>query len=64
MLAKVSRDRYCLELDAEYPGYGFASHKGYPTREHYEAIRQLGVIPSVHRNSFRLFDEGENAFDA
>jgi ribonuclease HII len=64
VLAKVTRDRYCVELDEIYPGYGFASHKGYPTREHYEAIRRLGAISGVHRNSFRLYDEGKNAFDA
>ena len=39
-------------LMAEYPGYGFARHKGYPTRAHYEAIRRLGACP-IHRRSFR-----------
>ena len=52
ILAKVSRDEYMARLDEELPGYGFARHKGYPTRQHYEAIRQLG--PSVqHRLSFK-----------
>lgn len=64
VLAKVTRDRYCLELDRLYPGYGFASHKGYPTAEHYAAIRRLGVIPGVHRRSFKLFSENDSAFDA
>ena len=51
VLAKVTRDRYMKELDKSYPGYGFAKHKGYPTKEHYAAINSLG--PSeVHRNSF------------
>ncbi len=54
VLAKVARDRSCLELDRLYPGYGFADHKGYPTKAHYEAIARLGVLP-VHRKSFRLF---------
>ena len=53
ILAKVSRDRYMLEMDALYPGYGFAKHKGYPTREHYEALARLGPSP-IHRRSFRL----------
>ncbi|MBQ0101575.1 MAG: ribonuclease HII [Firmicutes bacterium] len=54
ILAKVSRDRSCIELDRLYPEYGFAKHKGYPTKEHYEAILKYGVLP-VHRRSFRLF---------
>ena len=53
ILAKVSRDRSCLELDAKYPEYGFAKHKGYPTKEHYEAIKKYGITPD-HRRSFRL----------
>ncbi len=40
------------ELDAEYPGYGFAAHKGYGTAEHLAALKKLGVTP-VHRRSFR-----------
>lgn len=51
VLAKVSRDRYMTELDKAYPGYGFAKHKGYGTREHYEAILLHGISP-VHRVSF------------
>ncbi len=51
ILAKVTRDRYMLELDARYPGYGFAKHKGYGTAAHYTALRELG--PSeVHRRTF------------
>ncbi len=51
ILAKVSRDRHMLELDALYPQYGFARHKGYPTKAHYEAIRRFGPSP-VHRMTF------------
>ncbi len=51
ILAKVTRDRLMRELDERYPGYGFAKHKGYGTREHYEALRRLG--PSeIHRVTF------------
>ncbi|MDP4650446.1 MAG: ribonuclease HII, partial [Haliea sp.] len=51
ILAKVQRDKELLELDSLYPGYGFAAHKGYPTAQHLEALRRLGVSP-VHRRSF------------
>lgn len=51
ILAKVSRDRYLLELDRQYPQYQFARHKGYPTQLHYEMIKQYGISP-VHRLSF------------
>ena len=51
VLAKVSRDRLMLEYAKTYPGYGFDVHKGYPTKAHYEALRELG--PSeIHRPSF------------
>ena len=51
ILAKVYRDRLMCELDARFPGYGFARHKGYGTREHREALERLGATP-VHRSSF------------
>lgn len=51
VLAKVSRDRYMLELDKQYPEYQFAKHKGYPTALHYEMIKKYGISP-VHRLSF------------
>lgn len=51
ILAKVTRDREMIELDSRYPGYGFARHKGYPTKTHLEAIRRFGILP-VHRRSF------------
>ena len=51
ILAKVSRDRIMEEYDKEYPGYGFAQHKGYGTAAHYAAIHELGISP-IHRMSF------------
>ena len=51
ILAKVQRDADLLALEAAWPGYGFAAHKGYPTAAHLEALRRLGVTP-VHRRSF------------
>lgn len=51
ILAKVARDREMLQLDALYPQYGFARHKGYPTRDHIKSLQQHGVSP-VHRRSF------------
>ncbi|MCA3175546.1 MAG: ribonuclease HII [Burkholderiales bacterium] len=51
ILAKTSRDAALIELDQRYPDYGFAQHKGYPTPQHLQAIRQYGVLP-VHRKSF------------
>jgi len=51
ILAKVQRDSELIALEDEYPGYGFASHKGYPTAAHLQALQTLGVTP-VHRRSF------------
>ncbi len=51
ILAKVTRDREMQALDALYPGYGLAGHKGYPTAEHLDALRRLGPTP-IHRRSF------------
>lgn len=51
ILAKVSRDRYLMELDEKYPEYQFRKHKGYPTALHYEMIKEHGISP-VHRLSF------------
>ncbi|MCW8904636.1 ribonuclease HII [Sedimenticola sp.] len=51
ILAKVSRDREMVLLDQQYPGYGLAKHKGYPTKVHVEALREIGVSP-IHRRSF------------
>lgn len=72
VIAKVTRDRLLMELDRQYPGYGFASNKGYPTPDHLAAIARLGVCPE-HRRSFapvrvvleqgRLFELREAASD-
>ena len=51
IIAKVTRDREMVELDAIYPGYGLAGHKGYPTKAHMAAVEELGVLP-IHRRSF------------
>lgn len=51
ILAKVSRDRLMTELDAVYPEYGFAIHKGYGTKAHYAALDRYGLCP-IHRRSF------------
>ncbi len=59
ILAKVSRDRYMLELDKQYPEYQFARHKGYGTKLHYECIEKYGISP-VHRKSFLKKIIGEN----
>lgn len=51
ILAKVTRDREMVSLDKVYPGYGFADHKGYPTKVHMDALERLGVTP-IHRRSY------------
>lgn len=60
ILAKVTRDRGCIELDREYPVYGIAKHKGYPTKEHMDAVRKYGPSP-IHRRSFLKFLNDENS---
>ena len=61
ILAKVQRDAELVALNDQYPGYGFEKHKGYPTREHLQALEALGPTPS-HRTSFgpvkRLLRQG------
>jgi ribonuclease HII len=52
IIAKVTRDRRVAALDGEYPGYGFADHKGYGTEEHLASLRRLGPC-AVHRRTFR-----------
>lgn len=54
ILAKVTRDRGCLLLDKEYPEYGIAKHKGYPTKDHMDAVRKYGPAP-IYRKSFLKF---------
>ena len=51
ILAKTARDAYCGEMEARFPGYGFAVHKGYPTPAHLDALARLGPCPE-HRQSF------------
>ncbi len=52
IIAKVTRDREMIELDKKYPQYGFAKHKGYPTKVHFAALEEHGVIPE-YRKSFK-----------
>ena len=54
ILAKVTRDRGCKELDEQYPMYGIAKHKGYPTKDHMNAVREHGPSP-IHRKTFLKF---------
>ena len=66
ILAKTARDRRMAELDQAYPGYGFATHKGYNAPVHVEALRRLGPCP-IHRRAWRpirLILEGAEAEDA
>lgn len=56
VIAKVTRDRMCVELDKMYPEYGFAAHKGYPTAAHKLAVYRYGATP-IHRKSFLSFLE-------
>jgi ribonuclease HII len=51
ILAKVVRDREMVEMDKQYPGYGLADHKGYPTKVHMDALDKLGITP-IHRTSY------------
>ena len=50
-VAKVTRDKLMVEAEEEYPGYDFAKHKGYPTKDHFERLNELGPCP-IHRRSF------------
>lgn len=58
ILAKVTRDRICVKLDAQYPGYCIAQHKGYGTKAHMDALRALGPTP-IHRRQFIRFLDRE-----
>jgi len=62
VLAKVYRDRMLVELDAVYPGYGLARHKGYCSREHMEALTRLGPTP-LHRKSYQPVAQRMLVFD-
>ena len=72
LIAKTTRDGVMRELDSQYPGYGFALHKGYPTPEHCKRLRELGPVP-IHRRSFArvraclpgsLFEQVQDQLDA
>lgn len=63
VLAKVARDAHMVELDARYPGYGLARHKGYPTAAHVAALRRLGPTPE-HRRGFAPVDAAWAAWEA
>ncbi|MBN1176874.1 MAG: ribonuclease HII [Dehalococcoidales bacterium] len=56
IIAKVTRDRMVVEMDGEFPGYGFAGHKGYGTREHIDCLHRMGPC-RLHRRSFRPVSE-------
>jgi len=60
VLAKVTRDRMCVEMDAEYPEYGILRHKGYGTKAHMDALRKYGPTP-IHRTQFIRFLNDEKA---
>ena len=60
ILAKVTRDRGCIELDEKYPEYGIKKHKGYPTKDHMDAVRKYGPSP-IHRKTFLKFLNNENS---
>lgn len=63
ILAKVARDQEMTELDLRYPEYGFAKHKGYPTKLHFEMLEKFGVI-AEHRRSFAPVAKWLNAHEA
>ena len=58
ILAKVTRDRMCIDLDRDYPEYGIAKHKGYGTKDHMNALRTYGPSP-IHRKQFIRFLDNE-----
>lgn len=66
VIAKVTRDRMMMELDQQYPMYGFAKHKGYPTKEHLENIKKYGVLEN-YRFTYKpirdLISNGESSVD-
>jgi len=62
IVAKVYRDRYMVRMDAKYPNYGFAKHKGYGTREHYKALKRRGMS-EIHRRSFLKHEARNSKFE-
>lgn len=64
ILAKVTRDRLCMEMDKKFPMYGIAKHKGYGTKDHMAALRQYGAEPSIYRTKFiRFLNDEKNEND-
>ena len=61
VLAKVTRDRQCLELDKAYPLYDIAKHKGYPTKEHMAAVRKFGPAPIYRKTFLKFLDKDEHS---
>ena len=59
ILAKVTRDRLCIEMDKQFPVYGIAKHKGYGTKDHMEALRKHGAAPEIYRTKFIRFLDKE-----
>lgn len=57
ILAKVTRDRLCIDMDKQFPMYGIAKHKGYGTKEHMDALRKYGAAPEIYRTKFIRFLE-------
>ena len=55
ILAKVTRDRLCIDMDKQFPMYGIAKHKGYGTKEHMDALRKYGAAPEIYRTKFIRF---------
>ena len=55
ILAKVTRDKLCIEMDKQFPQYNIAKHKGYGTREHMDLLREFGPEPSIYRTKFIRF---------
>lgn len=60
ILAKVTRDRECTELDRVYPEYGIAKHKGYPTKDHMAAVREHGPSPIYRKSFLKFLDKNED----
>lgn len=61
ILAKVTRDRQCVELDKQYPQYEIAKHKGYPTKDHMAAVRKFGVAPIYRKTFLKFLDKDEHS---
>ena len=60
ILAKVTRDRGCIDLDRAYPEYGIAKHKGYPTKDHMDAVRKYGPTPIYRKSFLKFLNNDEN----